>query len=82
MTYLLENAELKGLMKVECLCGFLPSDRFYPTKLHISFANSKKDIHQLILVFYANKIKIGEFTQESVFMRRKPCAKGESKFDV
>ena len=28
----------------------------------------------MILVFNANKIKIVEFTQESVFVLRKPCA--------
>ena len=36
----------------------------------------------LILVFNANKIKIAEFTQESMFMQRKPCAEIESEFDV
>ena len=36
----------------------------------------------MILVFNANKIKIVEFTQESVFMIRKTCAEIESEFDV
>ena len=30
----------------------------------------------------SNKIEIVEFTQESVFMGRKPCAELESEFDV
>ena len=70
-------------MKVERSCAFLLSDRFYSTDLLIHFVRKFRKSHsQLILVFSANKIKIVEFTQESLFMRRKPCAEIESEFDV
>ena len=70
-------------MKVECSCPFLPSDRFHPTELITNFIRKFWKSHSyLILVFNANKIKIVEFTQESVFMHRKPCAETESEFDV
>ena len=39
-------------------------------------------IWYLILVFNANEIKIAEFIQESVFVRRNPCAEIESEFDI
>ena len=70
-------------MKVQCSCAFLLSDRFLPTDLLTYFVRKFLKSHlKLILVFTANKIKIVEFTQESVFMRRKPYAEIESKFDV
>ena len=70
-------------MKVESLCAFLPSDRFHPTDLRRYFVRKFWKSHSwLILVFNANKIKIVEFIQESMFMRRKPCAEIENKFDV
>ena len=71
-------------MKDECSCAFLSSDRLHPTDLLILYFVRKfwKSHSWLILVFNANKIKIVEFTQESVFMRRKPCAEIESEFDV
>ena len=59
---------------------FCPTDSIRQTYLHISFPNSERAIH--ILVFDANKIEMVEFTQESVFMGRKPCAELESEFDV
>ena len=59
-------------MKVECSCAFLPSDRFYPGDLHISFADSER----------ANKIKTVEFRKlEPVFICRKPYAEIESEFE-
>ena len=36
----------------------------------------------MILVFNANKIKIVEFTQKSVFIHRKPCDEVENEFDI
>ena len=70
-------------MKVECSCVFLPSERFHPTDLLTYFIRKFWKSHsQLILVFDAKKIKIVEFTQESVFMRKKPCAEIENEFDV
>ena len=70
-------------MKVECSCASLPSDRFHPTELRTYFVRKFRKSHsELILVFNDNKIKIVEFTQESVFIRRKPCAEIESEFDV
>ena len=56
----------------------IPSDRLtYIFRLQIL-----KEPFKLILVFKGNKIKIVEFTQEYVFMRRKPCAERENEFDV
>ena len=46
MIYLLQNAELKGLMKVECSCAFLLStDSIQQTYLYISFVNSERVSH-------------------------------------
>ena len=36
----------------------------------------------MILVFNANKSKIVAFTQESVFVGRKPCAEIENEFEI
>ena len=70
-------------MKVESSCAFLPSNRFHPTSLLTCFISKFRKIYSLqTLVFNANKIKIVEFTQESVFMRRKPCAEIENEFDI
>ena len=75
MIYLLKKVELEGLMKAECLCAFLPSDRFHLTDL-LTYSLRKlwKSHSWLILIFNANKIKIVKFTKESVFMSRKDCA--------
>ena len=59
-------------MKVECSCAFLPSEIFHPTELLTYFVRKLK----------VNKIKIVEFTEESVFMHWKPCAEIQSVFSV
>ena len=53
---------------------FRPTDSIRQSFLHtyISFANSER----------VTKVKVVEFTQESLFMRRKLCAEIESEFDV
>ena len=61
---------------------FRLTDSIRQTYLHISYVNSEKSYSPLVLVFNTNEIKIVEFTQESLFMRRKPCAAIESEFDV
>ena len=70
-------------MKGESSCAFLPSDRFHPTDL-LAFCIPKfwKKNSWLILELNANESTIVEFIQEYVFVRLKPFAEIESKFDV
>ena len=46
MICLFQNAELDGLVKVECYCAFFPSDRFRSTDLlAYLFPNPERVIH-------------------------------------
>ena len=83
MIYLLWDAELERLMKISDHMCISTVHRFHPINLLTYFVRKFwKSYSKLILVFKANKIKIVEFTQESVFVLRKLCAEIEREFDV